>query len=72
MSQSPFIIEVAERLPPLERIKLVEHLLDTLDKPDPGLDAIWADECELRLDTYLRGDAKAIAAADVLSRHIKP
>jgi putative addiction module component (TIGR02574 family) len=72
MSQAASIIRDAEQLPPIERIKLVEHLLDTLDKTDPEIDTIWADESESRLDAYLRGEAEAIAATDVLARHLKP
>jgi putative addiction module component (TIGR02574 family) len=72
MNEAASIIKDAEQLPPIERIKLVEHLLDTLDKPDPEIDAVWADESERRLEAYLCGEAKTLAATDVLARHLKP
>jgi putative addiction module component (TIGR02574 family) len=66
------LIEEAEQLAPADRIKLVEHLLGTLDKPDAAIDAIWVEECERRLDTYLRGETQALDANDVIGKHLKP
>ena len=66
------IAEEAERLPAVDRIKLVEHLLATLDKPDPEVDRAWAEESERRLDAYLRGETTARDAKDVLAKHLKP
>jgi putative addiction module component (TIGR02574 family) len=66
------IAEEAGRLPTADRIKLVEHLLATLDKPDTEIDQAWADESERRLDAYLRGDTTARDAKDVLAKHLKP
>ena len=66
------IAEEAERLPVDDRIRLVEHLLSTLDKPDPEIDQAWAAEGELRLDAYLRAETTARDAQDVLGKHLKP
>ena len=71
MNQKASIVEQAEKLPPVERIRLVEHLLHTLDKPDPEIDAIWAEESEQRLDAYLRDKTTALNAADVIAKHLK-
>lgn len=66
------LAEEAERLPALDRIWLVEHLLATLDKPDREIDRAWAEESERRLDAYLRGETTARDAAEVLAKHLKP
>jgi putative addiction module component (TIGR02574 family) len=71
-TQSTSIAEEAERLPVADRIRLVELLLASLDKPDPEIDRIWADESERRLDGYLKGETKARDAKDVLAKHLKP
>jgi putative addiction module component (TIGR02574 family) len=71
-SRTTSIAEEAERLPAADRIRLVEHLLATLDRPDPEIDRAWADESERRLDSYLRGETTARNAADVLDKHLKP
>jgi putative addiction module component (TIGR02574 family) len=66
------ITEEAERLPAPDRVRLVEHLLATLDKPDSEIDRAWAEESERRLDSYLRGETAALDAEDVLAKHLKP
>ncbi len=65
------IIEEAERLPAADRVKLVEHLMATLDKPDHEVDQAWAEESEQRFDRYLQGGTPALDAEDVISRHLK-
>ncbi len=66
------LAEEAERLPPADRIELVERLLSSLDKPAPDIDRAWADESERRLDAYLSGATPARDAEDVLAKHLKP
>ena len=66
------IADEAERLPAVDRIRLIEHLLATLDKPDPEIDRVWAAESERRLEAYLRGETTARDAKDVLDKHLKP
>jgi putative addiction module component (TIGR02574 family) len=66
------IVAEAERLPASDRIRLVEQLLVTLDKPDPKIDNAWAVESERRLDAYLAGGSEAVDAADVLAKYPKP
>jgi putative addiction module component (TIGR02574 family) len=65
------IADEAERLPAADRIRLIEHLLATLDKPDPEIDRVWAAESERRLDAYLRDETTARDAKDVLDKHLK-
>ncbi len=42
------LAEEAEKLPVPGRIQLAVHLLATLDKPEPDIDAAWAEEGERR------------------------
>lgn len=74
MSMNPriqAITEEAERLPVLDRVRLVEHLLATLDKPDPDIDRAWAEECRRRRDSYLRGETTTLDADEVLAKYLK-
>jgi len=71
-SRTALIAEEAERLPAADRIRLVEHLLATLDRPDPEIDREWAEESERRLDSYLQGGTTARDARGVLAKHLKP
>jgi len=64
--------EQAARLPPAERMELVERILDTLIDPAPELDALWAAEAEDRLSAYRRGEIRALPLAEVLAKYEKP
>jgi hypothetical protein len=39
---------------------------------DPDVDRAWAEECERRLDGYLRDETTALNVEDVLAKHLKP
>ena len=52
--------EQAVQLPPVERMALVEQILDSLDEPDPSMEALWAHEADDRLAAYRRGEIRAV------------
>jgi putative addiction module component (TIGR02574 family) len=55
----------AAKLPPSDRLQLVETILATLDKPDPDISAAWAAEAEDRLAAYRRGELAAVEESEV-------
>ena len=61
--------EQAVQLPPTERMALVARILDSLDQPDTTMDALWASEAADRLAAYRRGEIKAVALSDVISKY---
>jgi len=69
-AQALKICEAAEKLPPMERIELIEHLFFTLDsKSERGkIDKLWAEEAEDRLSAYDRGEMKAVPAKEVFRK----
>lgn len=58
----------AIKLPPEERLKVVERILDSLDEPDAALDALWAREADDRLAAYRRGEVKAVPLSEVITK----
>ena len=50
----------ATGLQPIERIRLVEAILYSLDKPDPDIEQSWIAESEARYEAYKRGELNAI------------
>jgi putative addiction module component (TIGR02574 family) len=54
-------------LPLVERAALAEELLSSLDRPDPRIDALWAQEAEDRLAAFEAGEMEAIPAEDVFT-----
>jgi putative addiction module component (TIGR02574 family) len=59
----------AAKLPPEERMEVVERILDSLDQPDAALDGLWAKEADDRLAAYRRGEIKAVALSDVIAKY---
>ncbi|MCC6947740.1 MAG: addiction module protein [Bradyrhizobiaceae bacterium] len=61
--------EQARALSPGDRIALVEDVLDSLDRPDPNIDRLWAKEAGDRLAAYRRGEIKAKDLSDILAKY---
>jgi len=62
-----FYSEIQE-LPSQEKLKIVEFLLTDLDKPDPEIDRIWAEEAEKRLSAYEAGKVKSFSLEEVFGK----
>lgn len=61
------IVTAVLRLPATERAALVDALLQSLDKPDPKIEALWAKDAEERLTAYDRGEIEAVDAEEVFA-----
>lgn len=56
------------RLKALEKINLVEFILESLDKPDMAVQEKWIEESEKRFDAYKAGKKKALSNQEVLKK----
>ena len=56
-------------LPDAEKLRLVHAILTDLDKPDPEIDRIWAEEARKRWAAYKAGEIPTVAYADVMAKH---
>jgi len=66
------VVSEALSLPAKSRARLAERLLESLDDPkQKEIDRLWAEEVEDRIDTYERGELKAIPGREVF-RRLKP
>jgi putative addiction module component (TIGR02574 family) len=70
ITQTLKIFEAAEKLPPIEKIELIEHLFFSLDSRSERerIDRLWADEAEDRLSAYERGEMKSVPAKEVFRK----
>lgn len=66
------VLDDALHLSPAERAAVAEQLLSSLDKPDPEIDAIWADEAEARIKAAERGRMQLVPEEEVFAKHGKP
>ena len=53
------ICEKAMELPDIEKLAVVDALLAQLDRPDPELDTVWAEEARRRRQAYRAGRLQA-------------
>ena len=54
-----------EGMTALERIALVERILESLDATDPAIDVLWADEATDRLDAWRNGRLEAVSISEI-------
>lgn len=65
------IINQALELPPLDKARLVDELLSSLDEPDEAIDALWRKEVDDRIEAYRAGKLQSVSLADVLAKYRK-
>jgi putative addiction module component (TIGR02574 family) len=58
--------------PDLEKLRLVNAILSDLDKPDPEIDRVWAEEARKRWAAYKAGRIPTVAYEDVMAKHRRP
>ena len=56
-------------LPDSEKIALVDAILMQLDKPDPEIDRIWADEARKRWQAYKSGKIETVSYEQVMDKY---
>ena len=59
------LLDQALELTPKQRAAVAERLLESLDRPDPEMDAIWAKESERRIDAYDNGEMEVRSLKEV-------
>jgi hypothetical protein len=57
------ILEQALKLKPIDRLSIINGIIESLDKPDSSLDGIWAEEAQKRLKAY-RGGQLEVSSFD--------
>jgi putative addiction module component (TIGR02574 family) len=53
----------------IEKLRLVDAILTDLDKPDPEIDHIWADEARKRWAAYKAGLIPSVSYEEVMAKH---
>lgn len=63
------ITEEIRKLPDLEKLRLVNTILSDLDKPDPEIDHVWAEEARKRWAAYRAGNVATISYDAVMAQY---
>lgn len=53
----------------VEKLRLVDAILADLDRPDPEIDRIWAEEARKRWAAYKAGRLRTVSYEEVMSKH---
>jgi putative addiction module component (TIGR02574 family) len=56
-------------LPDVEKLRLVDAILTELDKPDPEIDRIWAQEARKRWIAYKAGRIPTASYEEVMAKY---
>ncbi|HMH42293.1 MAG TPA: addiction module protein [Pyrinomonadaceae bacterium] len=56
-------------LPDTEKLRLVDAILADLDKPDPEIDRIWAEEARKRWIAYKAGGIPTLSYEEVMAKY---
>ena len=65
------ILDRALKLPAVDKVRLVDEILSSLDKPDAAIDALWQKEVEDRIKAYNAGNLRAVSLEQVLAKYHK-
>lgn len=56
-------------LKPVERIRLAEAILYSLDKPEADIEKSWIAESEARYEAFKRGEIESVDWEDIKKRY---
>ncbi len=63
------LVSEIRALPDVEKLRLVDVILRDLDKPDPEIDRVWAEEARKRWDAYKSGRIPTVSYEEVMAKH---
>ncbi|MFZ2959718.1 MAG: addiction module protein [Candidatus Ozemobacteraceae bacterium] len=63
------LVSKIRSLPDVEKLMLVDAILADLDKPDPEMDRIWAEESRKRWVAYKAGHVTTISYEEVMKKY---
>ncbi|MHC4873864.1 MAG: addiction module protein [Planctomycetota bacterium] len=61
----------ALQLKDVDKVHLVELILDSIDRPDPEIEKEWVKESEKRYAAYKKGKIKAIPYSKIIKKYSK-
>lgn len=59
------LIDKISDLPVDQRAEIADHILQTLNAPDPNVEKAWIQEVEARTEEYRQGKVELIPAEEV-------
>lgn len=66
------IAQEIRELPDTEKLRLVDSILSDLDKPDPEIDQVWAEEARKRWAAHKAGKVPTVSYESLMTKHRQP
>jgi putative addiction module component (TIGR02574 family) len=63
------LAEEIRELADVEKLRLLDAILADLDKPDPEIDGVWAEEARRRWAAYKAGKVLTVSYESVMAKH---
>ncbi len=63
------LVSEIKALPDIEKLRLVDSILTDLDKPDPEIDSVWAEEAHKLWAAYKADRIPTVSCEEVMARH---
>jgi hypothetical protein len=63
------LVKEIKSLPDVEKLRLVDAILSDLDRPDPEIDRIWAEEARKRWIGYKSGLIPSLSNHEVMKKN---
>ncbi len=71
MSNIDTILTEISPLRPVEKLRLVDEILNSLNSPNTEIDKLWEQEVESRVDAYDAGKISSVTASEVFKKYNK-
>lgn len=69
MPESDKLVSEVRALPDEEKLRLLDVILTDLDKPDPEIDRVWANEARRRWNAYRAGLLDTVSYEELIDRY---
>ena len=69
MSTAMDLIKEIEKLPPAERVRMIDQVIRDTIKPDAEIEKIWINEATARWSAFERGEVAAVPYETVMARY---
>ena len=63
------LVSEVRALPDEEKLRLLDAILTDLDKPDPEIDRIWANESRKRWAAYKAGRLSTVSYEELMAKY---
>ena len=65
------LAEQLKTLPEMDRLKIVDYLLESLDIPSQEVERLWVAESQDRYEAYMRGEIPSVPIEEALAKYRK-